>query len=65
MFKKLMEKHFKEGLRKDKKYLRTMPKDVFAVLSLEESLDLGIPNHFFVHLVEQMQIYYGQFLAWK
>ncbi len=32
VFKKLMEKHFKEGLRPDKQYLKTMPKDVFAVL---------------------------------
>lgn len=32
VFRALMEMHFEEGIKLDKQFLRTMPKDVFAVL---------------------------------
>lgn len=63
VFRALMEIHFQDGL--DKKYLKTMPNDVFAVLREEEQLDLDVPNDFFVNLIRQMREYYNLYLQWK
>jgi hypothetical protein len=63
VFRALMEIHFDEGL--NKQYLKTTPKDVFAVLRGEKQLELDVPKGFFVDLVEQMRYYYKLYLQWK
>lgn len=63
VFQALMEIHFQDGL--DKRYLKTMPNDVCAVLREEGQLDLDVPNDFFVNLIRQMREYYNLYLQWK
>lgn len=65
VFRALIEIHCVYGMDEDKQYIKTMPRDVFAVLRGEEELELNIQNDFFVNLLEQMRNYYQLYLQWK